>query len=139
MNAQPRLAFTADLHWGHSQRGDEATRALVAFLQSQPPDVLVLAGDIGTGNLFGECLSLFHDLSCRKALVPGNHDIWVHEADEGPDSLQLYREQLPRVAAAFGADWTMPLLVVSACFWIAAFGGFVLSYGPMLIGAPNTR
>ena len=28
---------------------------------------------------------------------------------------------------------------VSACFWIAAFGGFVLSYAPMLIGAPNTR
>ena len=46
---------------------------------------------------------------------------------------------ITRVAAAFGADWTMPLLVVSACFWIAAFGGFVLSYGPMLIGAPNTR
>jgi uncharacterized protein involved in response to NO len=44
-----------------------------------------------------------------------------------------------RVAAAFGVDWTMPLLVISACFWIAAFGGFVLSYGPMLIGAPNTR
>jgi len=37
-----------------------------------------------------------------------------------------------RVAAAFGADWTMPLLIASACLWIAAFGLFVLSYGPML-------
>jgi uncharacterized protein involved in response to NO len=38
-----------------------------------------------------------------------------------------------RVAAAFAADWTMPLLIISACFWIAAYGGFVLSYGPMLL------
>jgi uncharacterized protein involved in response to NO len=41
---------------------------------------------------------------------------------------------ITRVVAAFGTAWTMPLLIISACFWIAAFGGFVLSYGPMLIG-----
>lgn len=40
---------------------------------------------------------------------------------------------IARVAAAFVAAWTMPLLIVAACFWIAAFGGFVLSYGPMLL------
>ena len=40
---------------------------------------------------------------------------------------------ITRVAAAFATVWTMPLLVVSACFWIAAFGGFVLAYGPMLL------
>jgi len=44
-----------------------------------------------------------------------------------------------RVAASLFPAWTMPLLIVSACFWIAAFGGFVLSYGPMLVGAPKTR
>jgi len=38
-----------------------------------------------------------------------------------------------RVAAAFATVWTMPLLVVSAVFWIAASGGFVLAYGPMLL------
>jgi uncharacterized protein involved in response to NO len=31
------------------------------------------------------------------------------------------------------ATWTMPLLIASACLWIAAFGGFVLAYGPMLL------
>ncbi|VTZ22410.1 NnrS family protein (fragment) [Methylocella tundrae] len=46
---------------------------------------------------------------------------------------------ITRVAAAFHAGWTMPLLIISACFWIAAFGGFVLSYGPMLIGARDAR
>ncbi len=40
---------------------------------------------------------------------------------------------LARIAAAFVADWNMPLLLASACFWIAAFSGFVLRYGPMLL------
>ncbi len=40
---------------------------------------------------------------------------------------------ITRVAAAFATVWTMPLLVVSAAFWIAASGGFVLAYGPMLL------
>ena len=38
-----------------------------------------------------------------------------------------------RVAAAFVRRWTMPLLIVSACLWIAAFAVFVLCYGPMLL------
>jgi uncharacterized protein involved in response to NO len=33
----------------------------------------------------------------------------------------------------------MPLLVVSACLWIAAFGLFTLAYGPMLILSPPRR
>jgi uncharacterized protein involved in response to NO len=38
-----------------------------------------------------------------------------------------------RLAAAFDAGWTMPLLFASASFWIAGFGLFVLSYGPFLL------
>ena len=33
---------------------------------------------------------------------------------------------ITRVAAVFGAGWTMPLLIASACLWIAAFGVFTL-------------
>jgi uncharacterized protein involved in response to NO len=40
---------------------------------------------------------------------------------------------IARVAAAFGADWTMPLLIASACLWIGAFGLFTVSYAPMLL------
>lgn len=40
---------------------------------------------------------------------------------------------ITRVAATIATGWSMPLLIVSACCWIAAFGGFVLSYGPMLL------
>ena len=62
------LAITADLHWGH-RKGAEATRLLSAYLHEHPPDVLLLAGDIGTGNAFGDCLALFADLPGVKALV----------------------------------------------------------------------
>jgi predicted phosphohydrolase len=94
------LAITADLHWGH-RRGGDPTRLLASFLHEQPPDVLVLAGDIGTGALFGDCLALFADWPCRKALVPGNHDLWV-PADSPFDSLQLHEERLPAIAAQYG-------------------------------------
>jgi len=40
---------------------------------------------------------------------------------------------ITRVTAALTADWTMPLLSASACFWIGAFGLFTLSYGPMML------
>jgi uncharacterized protein involved in response to NO len=46
---------------------------------------------------------------------------------------------LVRVGAAFAAAWMMPLLVVSAGLWIAAFGLFLLAYGPMLLGRPAAR
>jgi uncharacterized protein involved in response to NO len=38
-----------------------------------------------------------------------------------------------RLAAAFNADWSMPLLIAAACFWIGGFGLFLVSYGPFLL------
>lgn len=97
-----RLAFTADLHWGPKPTGDAATLQLVAALKEQPPDLLVLAGDVGAASHFDACLSLFDDLPSRKALVPGNHDIWVENPDARGDSLQVYHEHLPRISAEHG-------------------------------------
>jgi len=102
MTTPLHLAFTADLHWGSNPRGDEATRLLLAFVRANPPDVLVLAGDVGAGNHFASCLALFVDLPCRKALVPGNHDIWVTSDDPRGDSLTVYRSHLPALCAAAG-------------------------------------
>ena len=95
-----RLAVTADLHWGH-RSGETATRRLVADLHADPPGVLILAGDLGTGAFFGECLAMFDSLDCVKALVPGNHDLWVG-IDSRYDSLQMYEEILPRLSAEHG-------------------------------------
>jgi predicted phosphohydrolase len=111
-----RLAFTADLHWGSRAEGDAATRLLAADLYADPPDVLVLAGDIGAGEHFAECLALFAGLPGRKALVPGNHDVWVRPEDPRGDSLDVYREHLPRLAAAHGFHYLDhgPLLLPDA-------------------------
>lgn len=102
MSTTLRLAITADLHWGTHENGDDATRLLLAFLRNQPPDLLILAGDVGAGVHFDECLAQFDDLSCRKALVPGNHDIWVSDNDPRGDSLQVYSDHLPRISAKHG-------------------------------------
>jgi predicted phosphohydrolase len=101
MSAELQLAITADLHWGHGGRGEEATRLLACFLHAHTPDALILAGDIGTGYYFGECLQLFADLPCRKALVPGNHDLWVRPED-WRDSLQVYEEDLADTCRQYG-------------------------------------
>jgi predicted phosphohydrolase len=102
--AQPlRIAVTADLHWGtRHPAGNNATRDLAADLYHDPPDLFLLAGDVGAGDDFAGCLRLFDKLPCRKALVPGNHDVWVRPDDPRGDSLVVYREYLPRVAAESG-------------------------------------
>jgi 3',5'-cyclic AMP phosphodiesterase CpdA len=97
-----RLAFTADLHWGHNRRGDEATLALVQAMRENPPDGFILAGDAGTADHFDECLQLFAELPCHKAMVPGNHDIWVEDNDPRGDSLTVYRQVLPALCDVHG-------------------------------------
>lgn len=94
------IAITADLHWNVRPAGDEATLGIVAFLKEHPVDVLVLAGDVGAGHQFGPCLELFGELPCRKALVPGNHDIWVADSDDRGDSLKVYQHHLPALSQA---------------------------------------
>jgi uncharacterized protein involved in response to NO len=41
-----------------------------------------------------------------------------------------------RVCAAFGQSQQLVLLVISGGLWSAAFGGFAIAYGPMLLGWP---
>jgi predicted phosphohydrolase len=111
-----RVAVTADLHWGHGARGDQATRLLCETLHRERPDVLVLGGDLGTAEHFEECLALFDDLSCKKALVPGNHDLWVEPDDPRGNSLDLYQRLLPATCAAHNVTYLdqVPLLLPQA-------------------------
>ena len=41
---------------------------------------------------------------------------------------------ITRVAAGFSGEWVLGFLSLSAVLWVGAFGGFVLQYGPMLLG-----
>lgn len=96
-----RLAITADLHWDN-RRGHEATLQLAERLQADPPELLIIAGDIGTSVYFEDCLRLFGELDCPKAYVAGNHDIWVSPDDRSHDSLDLFERILPETAARQG-------------------------------------
>lgn len=97
-----RIAITADLHWGIRAEGDAATRQLVAELAANPVDLIVLAGDVGAGDDFERCLELFAPLPGRKALIPGNHDVWVNANDARGDSWQVYSQHLPDLCRQFG-------------------------------------
>lgn len=116
MTKRLRIAVTADLHWGVRSAGDAATLLLIEFLRTDPPDVLVLAGDVGAGKDFAECLARFADLPCRKALVPGNHDIWVTDDDQRGDSLTVYQQALPQTCLSQGFHYLDggPLLLPEA-------------------------
>jgi 3',5'-cyclic AMP phosphodiesterase CpdA len=97
------IAVTADLHWGtRHESGRRATLDLVAHLAKNPPDVLILAGDVGAGEDFQRCLELFDPIPSKKALVPGNHDLWVNGHNGRGDSLAVFREALPRLSREHG-------------------------------------
>src|SRR5687768_13301238 len=95
-----RIALTADLHWGATSQGDAATRVLARHLAEIQPEVFAIAGDVGEGEEFRRCLSLFEALPGTRLLVPGNHDLWTR--DPGVSSLELYEERLPALAAEHG-------------------------------------
>jgi len=97
-----RIAITADTHFGHNRLGDEATQLMLQQLESNPPDLFLLGGDNGTEDHFDECLRLFQQLPCPKALVPGNHDLWVAPNDSRGDSLHVYDHHLPELCQQYG-------------------------------------
>jgi predicted phosphohydrolase len=98
-----RIALTADLHYGkRHDEGVQATHQLVKHLKENPPDLVILAGDIGADEDFQRCLALFETVAGVKCCVPGNHDVWVNAEDRRGDSLTVYREHLPNVCADHG-------------------------------------
>jgi predicted phosphohydrolase len=98
-----RLAVTADLHWGISPKGDAATLDLERRVAELAPDVFVIAGDVGEGDRFGQCLALFQGLECARLVIPGNHDLWTRGGSDS--SLVAYRRRLPRTAEEQGFQY----------------------------------
>ena len=83
-----RITAVADLHF--SPQSYDRIREAMNRLRDEA-DLLILAGDIGAGEPFDVCLKLFDGLACRKALVPGNHDVWVRAGDSRGSSRQSWR------------------------------------------------
>lgn len=79
-----RLFCVGDPHLGLRTEGDGALKRLVAHLEQEvrSEDVVCLMGDLGVRDADAiTCMELFEGLVCRKALVLGNHDVWLIPED----------------------------------------------------------
>ncbi len=96
-----RILVVADLHLEIT--GSEPIRRLVAGIDREDPDVVILAGDLGNpSHLFEQCLACFLHLNCPIAVLPGNHDVW---SSFGESSILLYEETLPEITRSMGFHW----------------------------------
>lgn len=96
-----RVLITSDLHF--ELTGPEPIRRLVAGMDRENPDLVVLAGDLGhPSRLFAECLRCFLKLNCPVAVLPGNQDLWT---SPGETSILLYEEILGQVTREHGFHW----------------------------------
>ncbi|MBK9713825.1 MAG: metallophosphoesterase [Kouleothrix sp.] len=95
-----RILITADLHYRPAQRA--AYVAFAEWVREQQPDCFIIAGDIGHPlRLFQRGLQLFHELTCPRALIAGNHD--VYRGEHG--SRALWQEWLPQITRDEGFVW----------------------------------
>jgi 3',5'-cyclic AMP phosphodiesterase CpdA len=96
-----RLLATADLHYNHAASRPLAEE-LIDQMNRAGGDVLVVVGDTasGDGDDLERCLARFR-FDGPKLLVAGNHELWTTRGD----SYALFREELPRRAAAMGWHW----------------------------------
>ncbi|MDX2175404.1 MAG: metallophosphoesterase [Candidatus Sumerlaeia bacterium] len=96
-----RILVTSDLHV--ESCGLEPIRRLVAGMDREHPDIVVIAGDIGNPlDLFEDCLACFLKLDCPIAVLAGNHDVW---SGHGMTSEELWRGGLPQVTRALNFHW----------------------------------
>jgi hypothetical protein len=87
------LAITADLHLPITS--ESAIEQLVEEVRGFAPAALLAAGDIGESVAdFERCLRLLRRVDCPVLVLPGNHDLWRHDAP----SRRLFETVLPDLA-----------------------------------------
>lgn len=120
----------SDLHYGHSRKGDSATRNLANYVNQHPTDALILAGDLGTNpSALRECLQLFSPFPGHKLAIPGNHDIWLDPAWNTACSWELHESHLP---AFFQESGFHPLHIepytISEVHFVGSMGWYDYSF-----------
>ncbi len=113
-----RILVTSDLHM--EVTGHHTIHRLVAGMEREEPDLVVIAGDLGNPlHMYEQCLACFSTLPCTVAVLPGNHDLW---ASNGQTSRQLYEKMLPEATRQSGMHWLedVPLVLENG---IAVAGG----------------
>jgi len=86
-----RIGVTSDIHTDISPANSQIISYLVDVIDHAKLDVFIMCGDVSPSIYkFYETLSAFHDLSCIKLLVAGNHDIWILNPNDNINSHQKY-------------------------------------------------
>ncbi len=100
----PKTAvITSDLHYGiTSPRRISALKE--EMMKAGPPDVVILAGDIGepVPNFEG-CIEVFSDLGCPVGVIIGNHDLY--NTGSGFSSEELWSRVLRGLVRKYGLVW----------------------------------
>jgi predicted phosphodiesterase len=74
-----RIIYTSDIHKGFSQKTHKLHEQFYQSIQSQKPDLYLVAGDIGTAsfNHFKAAIKMMREsLECPIVICRGNHDLW---------------------------------------------------------------
>jgi putative phosphoesterase len=99
------------------QKNTEIWQRLLAYCESNPPDVLILAGDISNcQKSFKDALGSFSQTPFPKLIVPGNHDLWC--INEECTSMEKFNKILPEICEKSGWHWLPknPLIIDSVAF-----------------------
>ncbi len=73
-----RIGITSDIHTEISPANRKIVKHLADIVKHSQLDVFIICGDISSSPLeFSRTISAFQDITCKKLLVAGNHDIWL--------------------------------------------------------------
>jgi len=130
-----RIIATADLHYEFHDESRRDTARLAQEVTRLRPDVFLIAGDTFAHDpaILRQCLSLFDPLECPRMLVAGNHDLWTSDGD----SLQIYEQTIPRVAAECGFHYLdAEPLVLHGVGFVGNMGWYDYSFREDSLGVP---
>ena len=128
-----RLLVTADLHYNHARSKALAIEVIDRMNQAGGDAVLVV-GDtaVADGEEIEACLARFK-IKGPKLFLCGNHELWTR----GPDSYELFTNDLPRRVEALGWRWleTTPLIARSFAI-VGTVGWYDYSFASARLGIP---
>lgn len=111
------IGLFSDIHVHRYDQAEEIA-ALVAHINQTPNlDLLLCAGDLSHHSLEIEAFFRSITVTCVKAWVPGNHDIWViHEEVPGDSADVRYVQRFPQLSNTLGWHYlpSQPLLLPEA-------------------------
>lgn len=98
-----KLGICSDVHVHRHDQLREVEELIAHVNEHRDLDLLICAGDISHRTTEASAFLEAITLHCARAWVPGNHDLWVIDAESETDCAETrYRLSLPAVSSAAG-------------------------------------